>query len=132
MSFQEKSAWVLMCATLIVGIVYVIKLSAAGGIFAPSWLLPAIILFVVIVAVAHIAIAITAPKASDTKDERDNDIDRKGEVAGSFTLGGFVLIILALGAINQQWLYANLAFIGLLASELVKAVWQITLYRRSA
>ncbi len=132
MSFQEKSAWTALAATLIVGAVYLGKLSASGGIIAPGWLLPAVILFSTILIVGHIAIAVSNPKTADTADERDRDIERKGEVAGGFTLGSFVFLILALGVISGEWAFANLAFIGLLASELVKAMWRVALYRRGA
>lgn len=132
MSFSEKSAWVLILVTLLVGFYYIFGLAEAGGFAQQGQVLPAIIIFIILSVITHIVIAILNPKASDTRDERDRDIERKGEVAGSFTLGGFMLFILAFAAINEQWCIANVAFIGLLASELVKAFWQVALYRFGA
>ena len=132
MSFSEKSAWVLILVTLLVGFYYVTGLAEAGGITAPGRVLSAIIIFVILATIIHIGVALLNPKASDTTDERDREIERKGEVAGSVTLGMFMLFILAFAAISQQWHIANVAFIGLLASELVKSLWQVALYRFSA
>ena len=132
MSFQEKSAWVLIIATAIIGGLFVFGLAEDGGIAAQGNIFSAIILFVILVVVMHIAIAILNPKAADTSDERDRQIERKAEMAGGFTLGGFMLLILAMASISGDWHIANLAFIGLLASELIKGLWQIALYRLSA
>ena len=132
MSFYEKSAWVLIVALALVGGNYIFELVEAGGIAEPGQILSSIIVFVILVTIFHIVIAVMNPKATDTQDERDREIERKGEVAGSYTLGGFMLAILAFSAIGEQWHIANLAFIGLLSSELMKCIWQVALYRLSA
>ena len=132
MAFQEKSAWILLFANLIVGGVYAAKLNAAGGINAQGWLLPAIVLFIMLVATAHIVSAIISPKESDVADERDKEIERKGEMIASFMMSGVVLFILAYAALNQLWLIANVAFIGLIAAEFIKAGYRISLYRLGA
>ena len=132
MSFKEKSAWVLIVALLLVGGHFVLTLAGSGGLDVQGKIFYSIIVFVVLVALFHIAIAVFNPKTSGAADERDREIERKGEAAGSYTLGGFMVGILAFSAINEQWLIANLAFLGLLASELVKALWQVTHYRLSA
>ncbi|WP_306251267.1 hypothetical protein [Parvularcula sp. IMCC14364] len=132
MPFQEKSAWVLTLVTLAVGFIYGGYLMQAEGLATPGLMLPMIILFIMLTTVFHIIVAIINPKSADTIDERDRNIERKGGEAGGFVLGGFVLVIMALAMINGEWLIANLAFIGMLTSELVKALWQVTLYRLSA
>jgi hypothetical protein len=38
--------------------------------------------------VAHIAIAIAAPREADKSDQRDREINRYGEYVGSFVLAG--------------------------------------------
>ena len=123
MAFQEKSAWILLFANLIVGSIYAAKLNAAGGIDAQGWLFPAIVLFILLVATAHIISAIISPKESDVADERDKEIERKGEMIASFMMSGVVLFILAYAAINQLWLIANVAFIGLI---FVLLVWHVS------
>ena len=132
MAFQEKSAWILLFANLLVGGIYAAKLNAAGGIDAQGWLFPAIVLFVAFVAIAHIVSAIISPKEADISDERDKEIERKGQMIASFVMGGVVLFILAYTAINQLWLIANVAFIGLIAAEFIKAGYRISLYRLGA
>ncbi len=132
MNFKEISTWVVLIAYGLVTYSFLGNLSEAGGISTKGNILSAVMMFVIITIVAHIIIAIAAPKLKDTSDERDRDIERKGEVAASFTLGAFVLFILAHSALNENWLIANLAFIGLIASEIVKSTWQIFLYRTSS
>ena len=132
MSFQEKSAWVLIIVTLIVAADFIFGLARNGGIATAGGIFPSIIFFVILVTIIHIAIAVINPKETDTADERDYDIERKGEVIGSYTLAAFMLFILAAAALSEQWLIANVAFLGLMASELAKCLWQVLLYRRSA
>ncbi len=132
MNFKEISTWVVLVAYGLVIYSFLGDLSDAGGIVANGNILSAVFKFVIIIIIAHIAIAIIAPKLKDTSDERDQDIELKGEVASSFTLGAFVLLIMGLSIESQNWMIANLAFIGLITSEIVKSVWQIFLYRTSA
>ncbi len=132
MSFQEKSAWVLGIVTLLVGAVYGGILWQAEGLFTPMLMLPMIVLFIMLTIVFHIVAALLNPRAADTTDDRDREIERKGDAAGGYITGGFMLLIMALAMITNHWMIANLAFIGMLAAELVKALWRVTLYRLGA
>ena len=77
MSFQEKSAWILLLVCLIVGGLYGQSLIEAGGIGAESWILTAIIIFIVLAIVIHIAVSILFYRDSDKSDERDRRIARR-------------------------------------------------------
>lgn len=133
MSFKEISTWILLVLFLGLGFSYVSPIlesrdfSSAGG----SSVLGFIIAFVVLFTIAHIILAIIAPKLADeAEDERDRRIELYGERAGSFALGGVVLMGLAFALIADDRFYANLFFLGLVGSEIVKAAWQVALYRR--
>ncbi len=132
MSFKEVSAWIVITANLIVAGFFANTLANAEGIQTEGQILPYVLLFVGIVVVAHIVFAILNPKSSDREDERDRDIERKGERAASMTLGGFALFVLFWSMAHGDWMIANIIFVGLITSEMVKNIWQITLYRLTA
>ena len=68
MSFKEISAWILIAANLIVVAVFAKGLGQSGGIDAQGDIFSAIILFVIIVVVAHIIFSILNPKMADTAE----------------------------------------------------------------
>ncbi|UTF58967.1 hypothetical protein [Gilvimarinus sp. DA14] len=98
MSFQEKSAWVMLLALMLTAALYfysVLTLSTAEGLAPP--LLPTLVVYtvvlVVIAIVGHIAAALMAPKeANAAVDEREKQIaDRAESQAGRVM--GFLLML---------------------------------------
>ncbi len=133
MSFKEISTWILLILFAGLAFLYVSPVietrsfeSAGGGqIFG------FIIAFVVLFTIAHIVLAVAAPKtANEAEDERDKRIELYGERAGGFALGAVTLFGLAVALIAENRLFANIFFLGLVWSEIVKALWQVALYRR--
>ncbi|WP_428407339.1 hypothetical protein [Hyphococcus sp.] len=135
MSFKEKSAWIVLAALILIYGGYAWSLIEGGGFGAGTTavMFGAIMSFVALIVIAHIAAAIFAPKsASEAEDERDRQIELRGDEAGGFILGVVVLFALGVALLRGQYLLANILFLGLAASEIVKNLYEVFLYRRSA
>lgn len=137
MSFKEISAWIILVALLWVFGSYAGSLFQAGGfgVATSGIMIGAIIGFVFLVVAGHIVVAIAASRhidSDDEEDERDRRIEAKAD-----RLAGIILTIAALNALgfalyDGAFRIANILFLGLAASEIIKNVWQIILYRRSS
>lgn len=142
MSFNEKSN-IAMLATLIIVYGWYFGTAASailGGGLPPEAALAVtnvkmLLTVVAVIAIAiasHIAIAISAPsQADDTMDERDRLIEMRGDQRGSYVLGVFAFMALAVAMLGMPaYLIANTVLAGLVASELVKGVSRMIDYRR--
>jgi len=135
MSFKEKSAWVVLIAMLWVFGGYAWSLYQGGGFGAGTTgvMFVTIIGFVILIVIAHIIVAIFSARPGDEEeDERDRRLEMQAECAGGFVLGVFVFTGLAVALWRGDYMIANILFLGLAASEIVKNLWQVTLYRRGA
>lgn len=135
MTFKEMSAWIVLAALVVIFGGYAWSLREAGsfGAGATVMMFASIFTFVGVLVVAHIVVAIISPKsANETEDERDRRIDLRAEEAAGFSLGCAVLFALAVALIEGSYLLANILFLGLAASEIVKKTYQVFLYRLSA
>ena len=135
MSYKEKSAWIVLAAIVLIYGGYARALYEAGsfGAGTTAMMFGAIIGFVVLIVAAHIAAAIFAPKsANEAEDERDRQIELKADEIGGVVLGLVVLIVIGQSLFSGQYMIANILFLGLAGSELIKTLFQVFLYRRSA
>ena len=136
MSFQEKSNLVM---TVIIALVY-------GAYFAvvmppalsegPSmeqvgpYLFGAVVFLVIGGVVAHILVAMAAPRDSDEADERDKLIEMRADARSSYVMGAAALLALGLGLTEQHLFWVvHMILGGLVASELVKGVLRAIDYR---
>jgi hypothetical protein len=137
MSFQEKSAYVMVIALLLGGGLYFYEvLSQSVGLEAwASPVIPGLIhltfMLVIISIVGHIIIAAISPKEAEAKlDEREKQIfNRAGSFSGSVL--GFV-VILSLGCYlmsEDGSLLFYTVFAGLIVSQLTEYLTRIFLYR---
>ncbi|PQA88135.1 hypothetical protein [Hyphococcus luteus] len=135
MTFKEKSAWIMLAALIWIFGGYAWSLYEAGSFGAGTTdvMVVTIISFVALIVAAHIAAAIFSPKsANEAEDERDRRIELKADELGGFVLGLAALFALAVALFEGAYLTANILFLGLAASEIVKTLYQVFLYRRGA
>lgn len=134
MSFKEKSSWIVLIGMAVILVGYGSLLASLGGLAAggTALIVTAVIAFIVMAAAGHAIVAILAKDFDDTEDERDKRIELQGEQAGGVALGMIVLLALAMALIGGNMMMANLLFLGLVLSEVVKTAWQVILYRRLA
>lgn len=139
MAFREKSAWIMVAALLVSGVLYgqaVLSLSAdLGGLVPPN--LPLVLTYtIVLVAIAvagHVAAAISSYREADAPmDERERRIVERAAHLSSYVLGAGVVLALGLYLFTQQGhLLFYVVFASLMLSNLAEYALQILLFRRS-
>ena len=148
MSYEEKSTWVSTAVTvLITGIYCAFVLGQLGRVPVaqiayqkPMLMAVGAIIIVTILGLIFMSIgsAISAEiqrKGSaehiDRKDERDDQINRRGELIGYYVSSVCILGVLALAMLraDQFWI-ANALFITLMLGGLAASAVKLVIYRR--
>lgn len=138
MSFREKSAWVTLITLIALSIAFALHvpqpwtLRPTSSPFMFHVLLVAIVAFIAIEVVAHIVIAIFAPRdARAPKDERERLIELR-----SIAAAAYVYAVLSLGSVFTIHLGANqigvayLVLLSFVVAEVVNYSLRIYYYRR--
>lgn len=137
MSYQEKSTWIYALITLFVPGVYLISLwgriqdTPVSQIDYQGPMLQAIFIAIVLTIIAHILIAIAAPKEAEQSDERDKSIYRFGEYIATypFYTGVVVALFLAFVEFPHFWI-ANTLYASFIVAALTSSGAKILAYRR--
>ncbi len=137
MSFQEKSAWLMLgVVTFVYGWYFIDVLGQTNDtpvseIAYRGEMLGAVIVLVVLAVIGHIVAAVTNPSEAEKTDERDREIHRFGEYVGGFALGTGALAALGLAMFEVEYFWiANVILAGMVLSEIVSNVVQVAVYRR--
>jgi uncharacterized membrane protein len=140
MSFREKSAWITLITLLLMSLVWAthfpwgsaLTLAPDPNPFVFHALVLATISFVVIVVVAHIVVAVLAPREANARaDEREQLIGLKAT-----RLGAYVYAALSMSSVFLIHLGANeigLAYflvVSLVIAEIVNCAARIIYHRR--
>ncbi|MEO5807716.1 hypothetical protein [Devosia sp.] len=136
MSFEEKSAWAFLLATVIAYAVYLkLVLEQAGGmpltqvpyVWPLLWSIGGAIVLSILL---HIVIATIDPRDGGKKDQRDRDIYRLGEYTGqSFVvIGGIAAMAMAMAQWDYFWI-ANVIYLCFVLSAILGSITKIALYR---
>ena len=137
MSFKEKSTWIIVITTVGAHVAYVTLVLGSAAqtplteVPYTSTLLWTISAMVVVAIVAHIVAAIASPEDADKEDQRDREIDRFGEYAGSWLvlIGALAALGMAMVELDHFWI-ANVIYLGLVLSTLLASATKIFAYRR--
>lgn len=148
MTFEERLTWVNTVTTVIVTAVYAWivgaqvtttpvteiayqrpMLIAVGAIIALT--IVGAILMAILTAVGAEITGEGSVDDIDRKDERDHDINRRGEVAGYYVVSAFMLAVLGITMLEYPhfWI-ANGMFAGFIVAGLTTAVVKLAAYRR--
>jgi heme/copper-type cytochrome/quinol oxidase subunit 2 len=139
MSFREKSAWITLITLVLAGLLWSAHLPWGRFTLAPDSdpvvfhaLVLATISFVVIVVVAHVVVAIRAPREANARaDEREQLIGLKAT-----RLGAYVYAVLSMSSVFLIHLGANeigLAYflvVSLVTAEIVSSMARIVYHRQ--
>ncbi|MEQ8406365.1 MAG: hypothetical protein RKE49_14810 [Oceanicaulis sp.] len=136
MSFQEKSNLAMTVIFAVVYGAYFGRVLPGAVVDGPSMEAVGPLLFAAVVflvfggVVAHILIAMTAPKESDAADERDKMIEMRADARSSYVLGtGAILALgLALMEVHLFWIVHTI-LAGLVLGEISKGVMRAIDYR---
>jgi hypothetical protein len=148
MPFEEKVSWVSGTVAVLVGAWYasvVVPQLAGGPVSAIPYqgsMLIAIGAIIVVTIVGTILMSIGTAVTAEIKgeggvedigrsDERDHDINRRGELVGYYVSSVGVLGALALAMLRADhfWI-ANAILAGFLVSSVVASAFKVFLYRR--
>lgn len=152
MPYEEKVAWVSGLVSIVVAAVYAsvvvpqIGGGAVGAIAYQTPMLIAIGAMIVITIVGTILMSIgSAVSAAITaqitgegsvedigrSDERDHDINRRGELVGYYvsSVGMLAALALAMLKADQFWI-ANAILAGFVVSSVIGSAYKILIYRR--
>ncbi len=137
MSFEEKSTWIYAVATVIVpgfyfaNILGQLQSMPVSEISYQESMLRTVAVAIALLIVAHVAVAIAAPREADKSDQRDKEINRYGEYIGSFVLygGGLIALGMALAEFEYFWI-ANAIFSVFVLAGLTTSAVKIVAYRR--
>ena len=137
MSFEEKSTWAVLAAFVVVYGGYFLEIYGrlgAGEVDNIEYKIlmgSTVVTLIVVTVVTHIVIAILAPDEADRVDERDRNIDIRGEYVGSFAVSLTALagIALALAEMEYFWV-ANALLLGLVLAEILTNCTKLWFYRR--
>lgn len=137
MSVEEKSAWIVSSAMVIVyGWYFTVVFGQVDSvdlrdIAYKTLMVVTVVALIVMIGGAHVVAALVNPKEADRIDERDREINRRAEYVGGYVLGtgAFAALILAMVEVDHFWI-ANAILVALVLSEVVAGVTRIVLYRR--
>lgn len=148
MPFKEKFTWVSLVVFVVVpGTYLVVVLRMLGGAEAaevayqvPMFVAIGVSVLLTIVGTilmgigTGIAIKMSGEGSTDDigrDDERDDDINRRGQLAGSYAagLGAVGALILAMLRLDQFWI-ANAIYLSFVASTVTAAIFKLVAYRR--
>lgn len=137
MSFEEKNQWAYGAITVVAFAVYAsVILSLAQDTALTDvpyvWPMLATIGAAIVAAIlVSIAIAIASPKEAGKKDERDKEINRRGEYIGQgfVVVGAVGALVLAMLEADYFWI-ANVVYLCFVLSAVVSTTAKLVAYRR--
>ena len=135
MSFQEISAWLVLVALSWTGFKFGKPLLEARSfeVGGGEQMITFVIGFVILLVMLHVAVGIIRRQSDDdAEDERDRDYDLRADQVGSYALATVAVGALFYALHHEAIVYANILFLGLVLSEIVKRLYQVYLYRSGA
>jgi MFS family permease len=141
MSSEEKHTWISALIGFVVPAVYLATiLSKVPGtdVASIAYIGPMLISIgtgigagIVLSIVAAIVAAMVSPKDADRADERDREINRRGEYIGFYVLGVAVIapLVLTMAKAEHFWI-AHSLYLALVLAALASSMVKIVAYRR--
>jgi hypothetical protein len=137
MSSEEKRTWISALVGAVVPIIYLATiLSRVPGTDVASIayvgpMLTSIGVGIVAGIVLGIVAAIASPKDADRTDERDREINRRGEFVGFYvmSIAAMVPLVLTMAKVEHFWI-AHALYLAFVLAALASAAVKIVAYRR--
>ncbi|WP_433366714.1 hypothetical protein ACQPZX_38270 [Actinoplanes sp. CA-142083] len=137
MSSEEKRTWISALVGVVVPIAYVafVLSKVPGGDVAEIAYVGPMVTSIGAGIAAGIVLAIVAAMVSrkepDRIDERDREINRRGELAGFYvmSIAAIVPLVLAMAEAEQFWI-AHTLYLAFVLAALASSVVKIVAYRR--
>lgn len=137
MSFEEKGTWLYGILAVAVPVIYFATIlgqlssTPVTDIDYQGPLLAAIAATIILAIVGMIAIGIASPRDAGKADQRDKEINRRGEYVGGTVLaaGMVVPFALALAEVPYFWI-ANAMYLTFIVGAICGTAVKLVLYRR--
>lgn len=136
MSFKEKSALGMTAILVLVfGWYFAIVVGEVARLPVRdvAWaglMIPVVVGLVILAAVAHAAIAISAPSQAGVEDERDRLLERRGAHVGGYVLAAGTVGGLGLAVVDAPTFWIAQALLAaLVLGEVAKNITVLALYR---
>ena len=130
MSFKEINSWLVLAAIAWLFADFGWPLFEARNLDADQNMIGSVIVFIIILVIAHIVVGVIRRRPAEEEDERDRQIELRAERIGGFALGAVVLSGMFYALHTDNFAAANFLFLALVFSEIAKRVCQVFLYRR--
>lgn len=136
MTREEKETWVFLVVSVSAFAVYSVWLIAqvlgtpANDIAYIAPMLWAIGSAIVASIIGNIALSLTAPKAANTRDQRDREIQRYGDYSGQFlvNIAGLAAVVMCMLRVDYFWI-ANTIYFAFVGTALITSVVKLRSYR---
>lgn len=137
MSFSEKTTWVYLFQSVMVGAIYFAIVlpqtsdTPVDEIGYVGLMVGAIVLTIIISIIGAILAAVSNPAEADKRDERDKEIERFGDLVGGNTLTFLMVAVLILVWVETEhfWI-ANAIFAAFIVQAIVGSIVKLLRYRR--
>ena len=137
MSSEEKRSWISAIVGVVVPVVYLLVILSRAqetGVADIAYARPLLVsVGVGIVAgiVLAVVAALTSPRGTDRVDERDREINRRGEYAAFYVMSvaAIVPLVLAMAEAEHFWI-AHSLYLAFVLASLTASVVKIVAYRR--
>ncbi len=137
MSSVEKQTWASAVASLVVSagyLVLILSRASAGDIDEIDYVRPmlsAIGIGIVAAIVLSIVASILSPEDASLKDERDREINRRGEYAAFYVMSVAAVVPLALTMAEAAYFWiAHTLYLAFVLASLASAAVKLSAYRR--
>jgi cell division protein FtsW (lipid II flippase) len=136
MTFDEKNAWafgIIAVLTYAAYAIWVLVQARDLPLAEVDYIWPmitAIIAAIILGIVATIVISILRPSEAGVRDERDREINRRGEQTGQsmVVIGGLAVVVLAMIEAPYFWI-ANVMYLAFVLSAVLATLTKIAGYR---
>ena len=137
MSFEEKNTWIYGLTALIGGLAYFVIVGGqalttpVAEIDYIATMIAAIVGSIVLSVVLIVIVSVAAPKEADQRDERDRQVNARGDQVGFYVMSilAIVPLGLAFGKAEHFWI-ANSLYAAFVVTAILTSVVKIVTYRR--
>ncbi|GID92329.1 hypothetical protein ACFQFC_40950 [Amorphoplanes digitatis] len=137
MASEEKRAWISALVGFVVPVVYlafVLSKVPGADVAEIAYVVPmlaSIGIGIGVGIVLAIVVAVASPRDADRTDERDREINRRGEYVAFYVMSGAAIVplVLAMAEVAHFWI-AHALYLAFVLAALASSVVKIVVYRR--
>ncbi|WP_150243949.1 hypothetical protein [Nocardiopsis quinghaiensis] len=137
MAFEERRLWIHLAVTVIVPAAYLVFIlreaqdTAVAEVAYQRPLLTAAVASVIARIVLYLTAAALWPGYARLRDQRDREIERRGDHTGFVTMSGFTVIPLSLTLLETSYFWiGNTIYLAFVLSATVSSAVKLVAYRK--